>query len=165
MASNRVVITTTVAAVEVGFGIIEGIVLPNIMNRKKGDKFFLPSKSVVAKSGLTLLTTGVISGFLSEWVLRNYKVPDKYRVLTIAAVSIAINMVEPLLVDNIAGEHGLLKTGKLRLPTLKEWLGGFGFLTLTALMGGYASDRIIAGIVVPPTEAPVIEPQPQLASI
>ncbi len=135
------------------------------MDRKKGQGFFLPSKAVIAKTGATLLATGLISGFVAEWVLRTYNVPDKYRVATIAGVAIAINLIEPLIVDNVTNEKGFLKSGKFRLPTLKEWLGGFGFLTVTALIGGYTSDRIIAGIVGPTQDSPVLEQQQQLASM
>ena len=156
-SNNKAIIIATVSAVEIGFGIIEGIVLPNIMTRKTGEKFFLPEKSVIAKTGITLLTTGLISGFASEFVLRKYEVPDKYRVATIAAVSIAINLVEPLIVDNVTSKNGLLQSGKLRIPTLKEWTGGFAFLTVTALLGGFVSDRVIAGITGPKQdEVPVL---------
>jgi len=150
--SNRVLITSVVAAVEVGFGIIEGIVLPNIFERAKGEGFKVPPKSKIIKTGGTLLVTGILSGLAAEWALNKYKIEDKYRVITIAGVSIAINALEAIIVPNVAGETGLLATGKVEIPTQKAFWSMMGVLSLTALIGGYTSDKIIAGISTPDEE-------------
>lgn len=143
--TKKLTIIGVVAGVEISFGIIEGIVMPNLFERKKGDPYFLPGKSDIAKIGGTLLVTGIISGYVSEYVLDKWKVADENRAKVITGVAIAINLVETVLTYNI--NKKLDKNFKITLPSMKQFAPAFGFLVLTSFIGGYASDNIIASLV------------------
>ena len=131
-----------IAAVEVSFGLIEGIVLPNIFGRKKGDPFKIPAKMDIAKTMVTLTATGFASGFISDAILTSQKVTGgTKRMIYVAGVSIAVNMVEIFLVSRVLGKP---------TPSLKEFTNGLGFLAFTALAGGFVVDRTLVAMSGPP---------------
>ncbi len=63
-----------IAAVEVGFGIFEGIVLPNFIGQTidKNWKFKFPSGQTVIRIMVVLVITGFISGIISDQIIRRY---------------------------------------------------------------------------------------------
>lgn len=162
--SNRAVIALTVSGVEIGFGLLEGIIMPNIFERKKGDPFFVPGKKQVLSTAGTLLTTGILSGIASEYAITKYNISDKNRVWAIAIISIIINCGEAVLVPNISGKEGWLQSGKVYIPSAKIFMSSLAFLSLTALLGGFTSDRILTALIPPIEDEPLLEKiNPQLA--
>lgn len=161
--SNKALITLVVAGTEVAFGLIEGLALPNIFERKKGDPFFIPGKKQILETTGTLLVTGILSGLAAEYVLTKYKVSEKNRVWVIAIVSILINMAEAVIVPNISGKEGLLKSGKVYIPGMRIFVSSLAFLSLTAVLGGFVSDRILVAVAPEGTGGEggsVLEPVP-----
>lgn len=134
---KRATIIGTVAAVEIAFGVAEGIIMPNLFERKKGDPFFIPDKKQIVSIGATLLVTGVISGFLSEYVLDKWQVKDENRAKVITGVAVGVNVIETIITFNL-GKKGFA------LPKMHEFAPAFAFLVFTSFLGGYASDSIIA---------------------
>ncbi len=143
-ARKKATIIGVVAGVEIAFGVIEGIVMPNIFERKKGDPFFVPGKMDIAKIGGTLLITGIISGVIADWVLEKFKITDQNRAKAIAGVAIGLNVVETVITFNVNKKWD--KNFKPSLPKMHEFAPAFAFLVVTSLIGGYASDSVIAAL-------------------
>jgi hypothetical protein len=141
---KKATIIGVVAGVEVAFGVIEGIVMPNLFDRKKGDPFIVPNKSEIAKIGGTLLLTGVVSGVVSEYVLEKFNVADENRAKVITGVAIGLNVVETVITYNI--NKKLDKNFKVSLPSFAQFAPAFAFLVLTSFIGGYVSDYTIAAL-------------------
>lgn len=144
---KRATIVGVVAAVEISMGIAEGIIMPNLFERKKGEPFFLPEKNDIMKIGGTLLVTGIISGFVSEWALNKWEVKAENRAKVITGVAIGINVLETIITYNIGKK--LDKDFKITLPKLHQFAPAFAFLVFTSFVGGYASDNIIASLESP----------------
>lgn len=154
-----------ITGVEIGFGLLEGIIMPNIASAK-GTPFMLPPKEEILKTMGTLTVTGFASGFLADMVMEKWEITEgRKRTLTIAGVSIAVNVIEAIIVPNVIKKWD--SNWKFETPPLNKFAGGMAFLTLTALMGGFVSDKAIAALS-PLKNAPVVEPkiaEPILANI
>ncbi len=139
---RKLTIIGVVAGVEIAFGVIEGIVMPNLFDRKKGEPFFIPSSKEIVKIGGTLLATGIVSGVVCDYVLEKWKVKDENRAKAITAVAIGLNVVETILTYNINK-----KDKSIGFPKVAEFAPAFVFLCLTSIVGGYASDNLISGLL------------------
>lgn len=132
-----------IAAVEVTFGLIEGIAIPNIVERKKGEKFFLPDAKTIGKTAAALTVTGVISGMIADQVIKQMKLqPGPKRTTAIALSAIAVNVVEALVVPNFVNQK-IDKNFKFKLPKAAVFFGSFIVLTVTAFAGGLVADASI----------------------
>ena len=145
-----------ISGIEIAFGVIEAMVLPNIFERKRGEPIFIPAKEGIAKIAGTLLITGFASGLISDWLIEKYEIAENDRWKTIAAVAIGINLIETFATYNLSD-----KTGKKNkyFPAMEEFIPAFAFLTLSSFTGGVVSSNIIAAInpaapAAPATPAP-----------
>lgn len=146
-----------IAGVEIAFGILEAIVIPNITGYKENKRFVLPDKTTIAKGVGSLFITGAISGYAADMVLTKWNITEgRQRTLTIAAVAIAVNILEAIVVPNL--QKPFNKDWKFTFPSFAEFTTGMALLTFTALLGGYVSDNIIAGLNSASDNAPVLEP-------
>lgn len=61
-----------IAGIEIAFGIIEGILVPNFVEQKlgKGWKFKLPPRDTILKTAIVLFITGTLSGMLADFVIQ-----------------------------------------------------------------------------------------------
>ena len=136
-----------IAGVEIGFGIIEGLVIPNVLHRKKGEAWKIPSAKDAIETITTLTITGIISGYLADLMMEYYKIADtdKRRPYFIAGTAIGVNVIESIIVPNIVGKK-LDKSYKFELPSGKVFAGSMLVLSLTAIAGGYTADTIIANL-------------------
>lgn len=157
---RKLTIIGVVAGVEIAFGVIEGIIMPNLFERKKGDPFFLPDAAGIAKIGGTLIATGVVSGVVCDYVLEKWKVKDENRAKVITMVAIGLNVVETVLTYNINKKFD--KDFSVTLPKVSEFAPAFVFLCLTSIVGGYASDNLISGLL-PVDTRPIIGEEELLA--
>lgn len=133
-----------IAAVEIAFGLIEGIAIPNIVERKKGEKFFVPDAKTIGKTAAALTVTGIISGMLADQVIKRMRLePGPKRTTAIAASAIAVNVVEALVVPNFVNQK-LDKNFKFKVPKAAIFFGSFMVLTVTAFAGGMIADAIIS---------------------
>lgn len=136
-----------IAGVEITFGLIEGILIPNVINRKPGAPWVIPSKKEIIETAVTLTITGFLSGLVAQWAIEKYELPanDPRRPYFIAGAAIAINVAEAILVPNIVGKK-FDSNYKFELPKFKVFAGTMFVLTLTAVLGGYASNTAIAAL-------------------
>ena len=146
-----------IAGVEVAFGILEAIVIPNITGYKENKKFVLPDKATIGKGVASLLITGTISGFVADYVINKWNIQQgTQRTLAIAGVAIAINVFEAIITPNI--QKPFNKDWKFTMPSYAEFTAGMALLTFTAVIGGYVSDGIIAGLNQSQQNEPVLVP-------
>jgi ABC-type enterochelin transport system permease subunit len=133
-----------IAAVEIAFGLIEGIAIPNIVERKKGEKFKLPPPKTIVKTAAALTVTGLISGMVADAVIKKMKLePGPKRTTAIAVSAIAVNVVEAIVVPNFVNQK-LDKNFKFQIPKAAVFFGSFMVLSVTAFAGGIISDSIIS---------------------
>jgi hypothetical protein len=132
-----------ITGVEVVFGLIEGIVIPNVLSKEKG--WVIPDKKQILESAVTLTITGFLSGLAAEWAINKYELSatDPRRPYFIAGAAVAINVAEAILLPNIVGKK-FDKDYKFELPKFRIFAGTMLVLTLTALAGGYTANTIIA---------------------
>ena len=144
LVSKEVIV---IAAVEIGFGFVEGLLLPNILDGKPWDQWRIPNKKVIAETAITLLITGLASGLIANKLLQKFDGPgnESRRVPIIAGTAIGINVLEALLVPNVVGKK-FDADYNLELPTFRAFASSMSVLVVTAVAGGYLSDNIIAAI-------------------
>ena len=137
-----------IAGVEVLFGVIEGVVLPNLLEREMGAPYFMPSKEKIGSITTGLLITGLASGVISDAIISSFDVQDANRSKVIIATAIGVNILEVLYSANAP----LSWKKKLKTPDLKTFAPAFAFLVVTSIMGGNLSDYLI-GAIAPPLAA------------
>jgi len=133
-----------VAAVEIAFGLIEGIAIPNIVERKKGEKIFIPPAKTIGKTAAALTVTGLISGIIADQVIKKMNLePGPKRTTAIAVSAIAVNVVEAIVVPNFVNQK-VDKNFKFKLPKAAVFFGSFMVLSVTAFAGGMIADASIS---------------------
>jgi len=132
-----------IAGVEIAFGLIEGIAIPNIVERKKGEKFFIPDARTIGKTAAALTVTGLISGIIADQVIKKMQLePGPKRTTAIAVSAIAVNIIEAIVVPNFVNQK-IDKNFKFKLPKASVFFGSFMLLTATAFAGGMIADASI----------------------
>ena len=157
---NNAIQIAVISFVEIGFGVLEGIIMPNIFEREYKEPLFLPKKEQILGIAGGLVVTGIASGVISDMIIANYEVKPENRAKVIIATAIAINLLETLYSYNVP-----LKD-KFKVPTFKAFAPAFAVLVTTSIIGGNLSDYLIAKTTPAPgapTESQM--PQTELASI
>lgn len=157
---NNAIQVGIISAVEIGFGILEGIIMPNIFEREYHEPLFLPKGKQILSIAGGLIVTGVASGLISDVIIANYDVKPENRTKVIIGSAIAINLVETLYSYNAP----ITAKKKLGLPTFKMFAPAFAVLVTTSILGGNLSDYLISKLAAP--GAPETQmPSTELASL